>query len=30
MVIDRRKKGCPNEKCEMHKKKKFQSLENDY
>ncbi len=30
MVIDKRKKGCPNEKCEMHKKKKFQSLENDY
>ena len=30
MIIDRRKKGCPNENCEMHKKKKMQTLENDY
>ena len=30
MVSDKRKKGCPNESCEMHKKKVMQKSEIDY
>ena len=30
MAKDKRVKGCPNEACEMHTKKKKQPAENDY
>lgn len=30
MLKDKRAKGCPNEKCSMHKEKKKQGAENEY